>query len=268
MNCAELKRLIVQWIGEEFECRLTDSDSLIATLPLLKPNGDPIEIALEQIDDHRWTISDLGETYAGLFLGGTDLSQAYVRGYEFRQILEAHSIQDDGSELSAETSSSDLIERVFDFAHAIQSMLALQFTIKPEQPSRDFASIVAKFLAEQRASFEVPTHVDGKTGRWKFNFVLNHIREETLIKTVSVTNRIQAIRRAEESVFEIRDVQELRGTPNINAVVIADDEGDRDALWSQPVVRIFEGYDIPMYRFEGSRKQLIELARKYVTKGT
>jgi hypothetical protein len=262
MNCEELKSSVLRWFGDEIECHASDRDALIVTLPLLKPNGDAIEIGIEPKGGRQWKLSDLGDTYSTLYLTSVDLPEEYVRGQEFRQIIDAHRIQDQQRELSVETSDDELIDRMFDFVHAIQSMLALQLTVRHDQPSRDFASIVARFLAEQHASFEVPTHVDGKTGRWKFNFVLNHVREETLIKTLSVVGRTQAMRRAEESVFEIRDVAALRGT--VNAIVIADDEGDRDALWGPPVSRIFDGYDVPMYTFEGSRQKLIELAGRYV----
>jgi len=260
MNCEELKSSVLRWFGEEIECHATDPDTLVATLTLLKPNGDPIDIGLENIGGNRWRVSDLGDTYSSLFLGGVEISDAMARGYEFNQIVEAHRIRNDGNELSVEVSQDELIEQMFDFVQAIQSMLALQFTVKPDQPARDFSTIVAKFLAEQRASFEVATSIEGKTGRWKFNFVLNHVREETLVKTVSVSNRTQAIRSAEESVFEINDVQELR---KVGAVVSADDEGERVALWGQSVLRIFEGYGIPLYRFEASRGPLIELAKRY-----
>jgi len=261
MDCEQLKSSVLRWFGREIECHTSERDALIATLPILKPNGDPIEIGVEPIGKQQWRLSDLGDTYSTLYLAGVDLPEEYVRGQEFRQIIEAHRIQDDQRELSVETSASELIDTMFDFVHAIQSMLALQLTVRHEQPSRDFASIVAKFLAEQHVSFEVPTHIDGKTGRWKFNFVLNHVREETLIKTLSVGNRTQAMRRAEESVFEIRDVEGLRGM--VNAAVICDDEGDREALWGPPVSRIFDGYNVPVYPFFGNREKLIQLARKY-----
>lgn len=261
MDCGELKDSLLQWFGREIDCQTSDTDTLITTLPILKPNGDSIEIGLESIGSHRWKISDLGETRGTLFLSGVELSEAYVRGYEFDQITHAHRITDDGGELTIEVSEGELAGKVFDFAHAIQSMLALQFTVKPEQPKRDFTSIVAKFLAEQDASFEViPTLVEGKSGKWKFNFALNHVREETLIKAVSVSTKTAALRRAEESVFEIHDVQALR---EVNAVVVADDEGHREALWSPPVRRIFEEYNIPLYRFEASQKDLTVLAKKY-----
>jgi hypothetical protein len=262
MNCDDLKRSVLQWVGEEIECHTTDTGTLVATPPILRPNGDPIDVGIEEIGRHRWRISDMGDTYSGLFLAGVDLPESYVRGQEFRQLVEAHQIEDDGSELSVETSAEQLVERMFDFVHAIQSMHALQFTMKTEAPSRDFPSIVAKFLAEQHTSFEIPRSIDGKTGRWKFNFVLNHVREETLVKTLSATGKREALRRVEESVFEIQDVRELR--PTTEAVVIADDEGDRDVLWGESVTRIFEGYRIPIYRFEGNRVPLIELARQYV----
>ena len=261
MNCDELKRSVLRWFVEEIECHTTDSDAIVATLPILKPNGDPIDVGIEEIGGHRWKISDLGDTYSGLYLAGVDLPETYVRGQEFNQLVEAHQIEDDGSELSVETSAEDLVERMFDFVHAIQSMHALQFTVKTEAPSRDFPSIVAKFLAEQHASFEIPRYIDGKTGRWKFNFILNHVREETLIKTVTASGKREALRRVEESVFEIQDVRELR--PTTEVAVIADDEGDRDVLWGESVSRIFEGYRIPIYRFEGNREPLVQLARQY-----
>jgi hypothetical protein len=164
MDCEELKSSVLRWFGREVECRVVGRDSLVATLPILKPNGDPIEVAIEPAGK-QWKLSDLGDTYSTLYLAGVELYEEYVRAEEFRQIIAAHQIRDDAQELSVETSASELVDRMFDFVQAIQSMLALQLTVKPKQQRRDFASIVAKFLAEQRTSFEVPSqYVRGKTG--------------------------------------------------------------------------------------------------------
>ena len=84
---------------------------------------------------------------------------------------------------------------------------------------------------------------------------------ETLVKTLSVTSTGRALHVAEESVFEIRDVQEIR---DYGAVVITDDEGYREHLWQPHVMEIFRGYEIPVYPFVAGRKDLTELALKYV----
>lgn len=265
MNCEELKSSVLRWMGQEVECRSSERDSLIATLPLLKPNGDSIEIGIRSIGNDRWQLSDLGDTYGTLYLAGVDLLEEYVRGDEFRQVAIAHNIKDFEKELSVEASSEVLVESLFDFVHAIQSMLALQFTIRPQQERRDFSAIVAKFLAERGTSFDVPERITGKTGRWKFNFVLNHIREETLVKALTVTSKAQAFSTAERSMFEIRDVQEVQ---EAKAVIIADDEGYRKEHWGPAALRIFEGYNVPVFTFEGRRQELSELAARYSVRGT
>jgi hypothetical protein len=265
MDCGELKSMVLRWFGQEIECRSNGNGSVIATLPLLKPNGDLIEIAIMPVGPYQFRLSDLGDTYATLYLAGVDLLEEYVRGEEFRQIAVAHYIQDSDKELWIESSSEKLVDSLFDFVHAIQSMLALQLTVRPQHERRDFSAIVAKFLAEQSASFEVPERIAGKTGRWKFNFVLNHVREETLVKTLTATSKSQALRSAEQSMFEIRDVLEVKDT---RAVVIADDEGYREEHWGPAAVRIFEGYNVPVYTFEGRREQLAKLAAMYSVKGT
>jgi hypothetical protein len=265
MNCEELKSLVLRWMGQEIECH-TSGEFLVATVPLLKPNGDAIEIGIAPINDRRWKLSDLGDTYATLYLAGVDLLEEYVRGDEFRQVAIAHKIRDYEKELSVETSSEQLIETLFDFVHAIQSMLALQLTVRPQQERRDFSAIVAKFLAEQGASFEVPDRINGKTGRWKFNFVLNHVREETLVKALTATSKGQALMSAERSMFEIRDVQEIR---EAEAIVIADDEGYRREYWGPATLRIFEGYEVPVFTFQSQKNELAQLAARYrVNRGT
>lgn len=261
MDCEELKSLVTRWLGQEIECHSTGGDCLTATFPLLKPNGDPIEIGIESIEGHRWKLSDLGDTYSTLYLAGVDLYEEYVRAEEFRQIIAAHRINDSEQELFVESSSGELVDSIFDFVHAIQSMLALQLTVRPKQSPRDFPSIVAKFLAEQHASFELPAeHIEGKTGSWKFNFVLNQVREETLVKALTAISKSQALKLAEESVFEIQDVKAIRDT---KAIVIADDEKHRRTYWQPQVMRVFEGYDVPIYPFKASRQDLTELVHRY-----
>ena len=175
MTCDELKSSIIEWVSHETECTSRHGeDSFVLTLPLLKPNGDAIELGFERSEGQRWRISDLGETYSTLFLDGVDLYEEYVRAEELRQIKELHRIAEREQELFIETLADDLAPAVFDFVHAIQSFLSLQLTVVAKPPKRDFDTAVTKFLADQRASFEIPAeNIEGKTGRWKFNFVLN-----------------------------------------------------------------------------------------------
>lgn len=262
MTCEELKSSVVRWIGDEIECRPSLDDGLIAVLPVLKPNGDAIEVGLEPLGDQRWRLSDLGETRATLYLGGVDFHEEYVRAEEFRQVLSSHRISERDQELIVEASAGQLVDVMFDFVHAIQSVLALQLTILPKEPKRDFAVLVAKFLAEHHASFEVPAvPIEGKTGRWKFNFVLNQVRQETLVKAITVSSVAEALRSAERAVFEILDVKDTR--PGSNAVAIIDDEGRRSDYWRPNAVRVFEGWSVPVYPFFGARPDLTELALRY-----
>jgi hypothetical protein len=262
MNCEELKSHVLSWFGAETECRASGKDTLIATLPILKPNGDPIEIGIEPTNGEDWRLSDMGDTYAVLYLAGVEMYEEYVRAEEFRQIVKAHHITDEERELSLVTSTDEMVATMFDFVQAIQSVLALQVTVKRKQPRRDFVAIVAKFLAEQRASFEIPAeHIEGKTGRWKFSFVMNHVHKETLVKAVTASTKGEALRNSEQSVFEIGDVKEVRDT---DAVVIVDDEGGREDFWRSDVMRVFEGYSIPALPFVGGREELTQFASKYV----
>ena len=263
MNCQELKSSVIQWMGQEIDCRVTGQhqECLSAVLPILKPNGDAIEVGIEPVGPDLWKLSDLGETHATLYLAGVELNDEYVRAEEFRQILSVHRIADQQQELVMEVSTDELIGRMFEFVHAMQSMLALQFTIKPKQSNRDFPSVVAKFLAEQGASFEIPPEaIQGRSGKWKFNFSLNHVKKETLVKALSATSKPQALRGAEQSVFEINDVLAIRDS---NAVVIADDEGPRHAFWHPGVMRVFSEYNVPVYSFLASKEELTQLARSY-----
>lgn len=260
MNCEELRASVVNWFGKEIQCRASGPTALIVTLPILKPDGDPIEIGIEP-EGRQWRLSDMGETYSTLYLAGVELYEEYVRAEEFRQIVAAHQIADQDNELSIVAEHSELVDRIVDFVQAIQSMLALQLTVKPKLEKRDFASLVAKFFAEQRTSFDVPSeNIQGKTGRWKFNFVLNHVGKETLVKAITVTSVTRALHSAEQNVFEIRDVQEIR---SVGAVVITDDEGYRENFWKPHILEIFRGYDIPTFPFQGRRQELLELAVRY-----
>lgn len=248
-------------MGREIECRSTGDESFTAILPILKPNGDAIEVGIEPNGQGRWKLSDLGETYATLYLGGVELNDEYVRAEEFRQILSAYRIGDDQHELFIDASADELVDRMFELVHAVQSALALQFTVKPKQLNRDFPSVVAKFLAEHHASFEIPPEpIEGKSGRWKFNFVLNHVRKETLVKALSATSKARAMRSAEESVFEINDVRAVRDS---GAIVIADDEGPRQAFWHPQVLRVFGEYRVPIYSFLANQQELAQLALSY-----
>jgi hypothetical protein len=100
MNCDDFKSSLLKWMGSRIECRSSGSDSLVAALPILKPNGDPIELGLEKVSSNLWKLSDLGDTHSTLFLGGVDLFDEYVRAEEFRQIVASHKISNTPEELS------------------------------------------------------------------------------------------------------------------------------------------------------------------------
>jgi hypothetical protein len=261
MECEELKSSIIRWFGGEIDCRQDNLGLLTAVLPVFQPNGDAIEVGIEPLASDKWRISDLGIVHETLYLSGIDLTEESERTDEFQQIITDYGTTDTGSEIVL-TASGNLAESVFDFIAALQSALALQFTIKPKLPARDFASIVAKFLAEQRTSFTIPSQpIDGKTGKWRFNFSLNEIADETLIKALTATTPAAAMIVSKQSVFEIRDVRELQ--PKRQFVAVIDDEDERESLWKNRVTRVFDGYDIPVIPFMAGRDRLIELARHY-----
>jgi hypothetical protein len=263
MNCNELRTRVLGWFGSEIECQPSGEDSLIATFPLLRLNGDAIEIGIESAENGRWRLSDLGETHSSFYLAGLDFYEHYVRADEFKQVISAHHIRDAEQELSVEVARDDLAGGIFDFLHALQTMSGLQFTAKPREEERDFALVVAKFFGEQRASFEVPErYIEGISGnRWKFQFVLNHTRAETLVRTISTKSKTGVLGLAEKATFEIGDVKNLR---SVDAVVIGDDLGsERKSVWLPNVVAIFDKYQIPFYSFERNNDMLVELAQKY-----
>ena len=90
MTSQQLKSTLVEWMNPELECEDRGEDRFVVTLPLLKPNGDSIDLGLERLND-RWRISDLGETRATLFLGGIDL--AGNRDVEFKLIFDTTMLQ-------------------------------------------------------------------------------------------------------------------------------------------------------------------------------
>jgi hypothetical protein len=156
-----------------------------------------------------------------------------------------------------------LPDRIFEFLHALQSMSGLQFTAKPRTEKRDFNIIVAMFFSEQRADITVPTEpIEGLGGSWKFDFSLNHSRQPTFIKTISTVGKNQIVPLTERALFEIGDIAKLAGS--FDGVVIGDDHGrERAALWSPPVLRLFEQYRVPFYAFEGDQDNLVQLAQQH-----
>ncbi len=266
MDCQQLKGLLLNWFGSEIECRSGDNESLIASFPILRINGDAIEIGISPSGNGLWRLSDLGETREMFFLADLDFHDDYVRAEEFNQIVVAHRLSS-GEEISTEAPAEELPSKIFDFIHALQSMSGLQFTSKPRKAMRDFNLVVAIFFGEQRTSIEVPSEpIEGLAGRWKFDFSLNHVAEETLIKTISTVGSNQIVGLAERATFEIGDIRELR--QNINGVVIGDDHGkEREILWRPDVLRLFDKYNIPFYAFERDNDSLVALAQKYATTG-
>jgi uncharacterized protein DUF1828 len=261
MECDELKSSIVNWFGNEIECHGT-ANSFTAVLPLLQPNGDSVELGITVLGESEWRISDLGHTHETLYLGGIELSEESDRSDQFERLVGNHGLTDRDNELSRVVSGGDFLADLFDFVSVLQSMLSLQFTVRTTQPTRDFAAIVAKFLAEQRAQFDIPPEpIEGLTGRWKFNFALNHVAPATYVKALTASSPSQAMTVTERSVFEIKDVQAIQ--QGLRSVVIIDDEGEREPFWKPKMRRVFDGYSVPVIGYVAQREQLIRLAEQY-----
>ena len=262
MECDQLKSTIVNWFGNEIECH-GSANSFTAVLPLLQPNGDSVELGITVLGESEWRISDLGHTQEMLYLGGVALDEESDRSEQFERIVGNHGLTDRDNELSLTVAGTDLLGDLFDFVSAIQSLLSLQFTVRTTVPTRDFVSIVAKFLAEQGAQFDIPSEpVEGLTGQWKFNFALNHVAYPTWVKALTASTTTQAMRATEQSVFEIRDVQAAK-SDFWRSVVVLDDEDDRQQLWKPRMKRVFDGYQIPTIAYVAQREQLVRLAEQY-----
>lgn len=260
MNCEELKAQISGWFNQELQCHANGNTFSLA-LPLQKPDGDFLEIGLESLGSGRWRITDFGDTQAHFYLAGIDLSET-SRGDEFRQIIQDFKINNAEQELSMETSADQLSAALFDFTHVLQSILALQFTVRPQLVSRDFQAIVARFFFERRVLPEMPaTPFPGKSGNWKFNFILNRVKSPTLVKTLSAQKSGSPMTLAERSVFEINDLH--AGGNQTPAVVVLDDEGERAKGWTPRVLRVFDEYGIRYFPFEAKQRDLENLAKEY-----
>jgi uncharacterized protein DUF1828 len=264
MDCQELKARIAGWFNDELECRPAGR-ALMLTLPILKPDGDALEIGVEPTGSDLWKLSDLGNVQEHFYLAGLDLYSDSARADEFAQIVKTSGISQIENELLSTAASEQLASAVFEFAQALQYIFALQFASKVQALSRDFATIVAQFLSEHRASYTIPPdNIPGKTGSWKFNFVLNHVRAATLVKTLSLPKATAALATAEKTVFEINDIRQL-DPQSPSMLVIADDEGERAKFWKPRVMRVFGGYDVRVLRFNDARAELVNFVKQYAT---
>jgi len=263
MDCEELKSSVLHWFDSELECRPSEGGSVVATFPVLRVNGDAIDIGISPAGNGRSRLSDMGETHETFFLADLDFHDEYERAAEFKQIITAHELTDVDKEISIEVPNEELTDRIFDFLHALQSISGLQYTAKPRKVERQFNLIVAMFFAEQHAAITIPTEpVQGIGGSWKFDFALNHTNE-TLIKTISVTD--YAMGPSERAIFEINDVKNLR--PETLGVTIVDDYKERATLWTPDMRRLFAEYKVPVYEFEANNDALVEFAQKHQVTG-
>jgi hypothetical protein len=83
--------------------------------PVLRLNGDAIEIGISPGENGGWRLSDLGETHSMFFLADLDFHEDYVRAEEFNQIVISHQLSSAEEEISIEVSDEELPDRIFDF---------------------------------------------------------------------------------------------------------------------------------------------------------
>lgn len=230
--CTELISQYLESLQGEFVASKSDFGCLIAT-PLIRPDGDAIEILVEDRPDGGVLLSDGGATFAYLYLSGLALSRRLQD--DARKISSRYGIVIDVNELVTEvTDRGQVGDAIHNLVQAILNVAAL---IEKRRPylNLKFEEEVEALIIGQGKSYYPDFQVRGDKELHTVKFHVNS-GANLLVQPLSQPNATRARRLTERWYYYFNDIR--NHSPEWSFVAILDDRGAREGVWKTPYVTL------------------------------
>lgn len=185
MQCKEIISTYLTNLEGGFFCREHDNRLWIIS-PYSYPDGDLIEVAMQEGPNDRVLISDLGETFRHLSDLGFDPRSTQKGEYLIKNILKRFNIEIEKGQIFKRASRYELGEIMFDVVSACFAMADLIYLSRAYQPAT-FQEEVAHFFIDHNVVYEKKYSVIGSTGTsYTVDFYFPHVDgEEGMLKALS-----------------------------------------------------------------------------------
>jgi hypothetical protein len=163
MDCVDILTRHTNYLAEGFECKRLAADKWSVVTPYSLPDGDLVELVVEDRGNGRVRVRDYGETVATLHLQGFDPTVSDKRRWLFDQALRAEGVEFDAGELRKDGSESEVGALLLDVAataRAVADLIYLHRSVSPQ----DFDARVVSFLANHAADVQPKVTIKGESG--------------------------------------------------------------------------------------------------------
>ncbi|MDP2726835.1 MAG: DUF1828 domain-containing protein [Dehalococcoidia bacterium] len=196
--------------------------------PFIRPDGDYVELLAEKRPNGQVILSDMGETFAYLYLSGLSLSRKLQD--DAKRIGGRHGISLNVNELIVETDEDHVGQALHRLLQAVLGVSALIEKRRPDLNLRFEEEVEAVVIAQGKLydpDYQVPGSREPHVVKFHVDSGLN-----LLIQPLSQATEIQARRVTERWNYYFNDIKAANS--DWSCVAVLDDRGDRQSIWANP----------------------------------
>ncbi|MDA0769788.1 MAG: DUF1828 domain-containing protein [Chloroflexi bacterium] len=231
ITCTELLKDYVGNLESNFQVEPQDAGCLITT-PFLRPDGDQVELLLEQRPDGKIYLTDMGDTMAYLQLCGLSLSRKLIS--DAKRIGGRFGASINVNEVAVLTDETGVAEAIHDLIQAAMSIAALVEKRRPYVNLRFDDEVEATIIGQGKiydSQFQVNGAKEPHVVKYHINSGLN-----MLIQPFSQVSEGPARNTAERWYYRFDDI--LHANPTWSIYALLDDRGNRRQVWADPRVTL------------------------------
>lgn len=202
--------------------------------PLLRPDGEAVELVIEKVKDNKVRLSDEFGTVDYLFVNGLNLDANKKLHENARRLARLRGVAFEQSELYIETESGQEAEAMSKLLSAIEALNYFIYRRSHRTP-KSFSEEVELFLAEHDVSFVANYGLEGKTIKHTVPIYINSTKN-IVISPLSSTSVASAQHSLKEMAWVARDIKDKNSSVQFNALL--DDRREiQQKIWLDETVR-------------------------------
>lgn len=163
MNCAELISSHLGHLEDGFVCQPRPDGTAVIVTPYRLPDGDLIELMVEEGATGNVVVSDFGETLAMLAVQGFDVHASEKRKWLLERAARLTEVILAEGELRKQGAPDEVGSLVLDVAAAARGVADLIYLHRSQEP-RDFDSRAVEFMADHAAEVQPRVSITGESG--------------------------------------------------------------------------------------------------------
>ena len=259
--CASVVSRYIQRLQSDFEATKSDNGCYLLT-PFNMPDGQGIQLELENLSNGNIRISDMGDTISYLFVNGLPLGKPVMDKVKY--IAAKHGVSFEHSAIKAEIPPESAGDALHELIQAVLAATDLIQTRRSKPPRRVKLDIhVDALIKTSGATYKTNHKVPGAHEKHEFKFHINSGRN-LLLQPLTAPNASDAHSLAERWAYRFMDV--IRSDDRWRPIAVLDDRGSQvngdivlesntQLIWTPRAIAPIQEHAIPW----SDRRNLTEL---------